>query len=96
MLRDSRKSKQKTLVLIGIAAVVCVVGLVTLMSRPAPDENGSHSLENGQTTVMGSGAKDGDTPSPAVVKGEIPATKTIDYKALEENDALMDNGADDE
>ncbi|MCG8617805.1 MAG: hypothetical protein MI802_16435 [Desulfobacterales bacterium] len=92
MLRDSRKSKQKTLVLIGIATVICVVGITLFMSRQAPDSTGSPSLENGKTVGSGNGAGtgtgDSNTPDNTVVTGEIPTPKTIDYKDLDKNEEL--------
>lgn len=86
MLRDRRKSRQKTRVLIGIAAAVCVLAVAVFMSRqtPAPATNGNPGETPAvQAAAVDNGAESTQDSPAAVVTGEIPPSKTIDYDDLQ-------------
>lgn len=90
MLRDSRNSRQKTLILIGITALVCVVGLGVFMSRqsPLPDQAAKDGAARQTGVVENSSDREADSSGSAVVTGEITGTKTIDYQDLEKDEQV--------
>ncbi len=91
MRRDIKNSKQKTLILIGIAVVACVGVLAFLTSRDrhpqkntgkTPVQQGDIKQENNTQSA------NGEPTQPLVITGEIKTPTTIDYKNLEQDEDL--------